>query len=368
MEAGADFVTMHVSAGMDALLDAIEITKNTSTKILAITILTSLSEYETNLIYGSCPKAKVLQFTRNAALAGAHGIVCSPEETEILNSRRELKNLLKVTPGIRPAGVSADDQQRIADPKTAMKNGADFIVIGRPILQASDPLEALSETNKMIYEGLREKLALDLFNIEKIKFGAFRLKLHDKNPSAPLSPIYLDLRNLPEKIDRLAGELMAEQVKDFNDYTYVIGIPNAGEPFARVLIDLTEGKFLERLSKVETTTGRYITKSAHFSRYDAEARQKINAKGLLVDDLITQADSKLEALNVLNNEMNIHTDTVLVLVDREQGGKEQLEKKGYKLKSVFSLTHDLLPIYVSHKKISREKAQEVIKYIEQNQA
>jgi len=60
----------------------------------------------------------------------------------------------------------------------------------------------------------KEKLALDLFGLGKIKFGAFKLKLHEKNPDAPLSPIYIDLRNLPDEIYQTIAELMAEILKN----------------------------------------------------------------------------------------------------------------------------------------------------------
>jgi orotidine-5'-phosphate decarboxylase len=356
---GADFITVHASGGIEMMMAAVSAVEGTDAKILAVTILTSLSSQETNLNYGCCPRAKTLQFAKDAALTGVYGIICSPEEIKYLDSKQELASLIKITPGIRPAGADTNDQKRIADPKTAILNGSDLLVIGRPILKASKPVEALAEINNMIYAGLKEKLALDLFELRKIQFGAFRLKLHEKNPDAPLSPIYLNLRNLPEKIYQTIAELKAENLKN-ERYGYISGVPNAGNSIADALKNLTNMPNI-KLQKTEIDGKRRVVAEQNVSKLYARMGDVI-CDVVVVDDLITQADSKLEAIEALG----LPIKKVMVVVDREQGGREQLERKGYKLEAIFSLTKDLLPLYVRRKKITQETADAVTKYLNQN--
>ncbi len=86
---------------------------------------------------------------------------------------------------------------------------------------------------------------------------------------------------------------------------------------------------------------------------------------MLVDDLITQADSKLRAIRVLQGN-GLNVEEILVLVDRQQGGAAQLEKLGYQLRSVFKLD-ELLAFYVEEGLLPRRKAEEVLAYIRANQ-
>jgi orotidine-5'-phosphate decarboxylase len=82
---------------------------------------------------------------------GLDGVVCSPQETGAL--RRQLGGeFCLVTPGIRPAGAARDDQARVATPRQAIAGGADYLVIGRPITRAADPLAALRAINAEIAE------------------------------------------------------------------------------------------------------------------------------------------------------------------------------------------------------------------------
>ena len=103
--------------------------------LLGVTILTSLSDEETHSIYGSDSAVKVQQFATLAATAGLDGVVCSAQETKLLRANAATKELLLVTPGIRPAWAVGGDQSRITTPIEAITNGADYLVIGRPITQ-----------------------------------------------------------------------------------------------------------------------------------------------------------------------------------------------------------------------------------------
>jgi orotidine-5'-phosphate decarboxylase len=107
----------------------------TRPKILGVTVLTSLSDAETRQIYGKNSQAKVLQFAETAAKAGLDGVVCSAQEAKMLRGQEATKNLLLVVPGIRPNWALSGDQARTMTASEAIKNGADYLVIGRPITQ-----------------------------------------------------------------------------------------------------------------------------------------------------------------------------------------------------------------------------------------
>jgi orotidine-5'-phosphate decarboxylase len=136
---GATFATIH---GNQAIMEAAVRDKG-ALKILAVTVLTSLDRGDLDDLGFACDVEKlVLSRARRALQAGVDGIVSSGLEAPMI--RRELgQKLLVVTPGIRPVeNKPADDQKRTVDVAQAFRNGADYIVIGRPIRQAPDPRAA----------------------------------------------------------------------------------------------------------------------------------------------------------------------------------------------------------------------------------
>ncbi|MCR4275809.1 MAG: orotidine-5'-phosphate decarboxylase [Candidatus Parcubacteria bacterium] len=143
---------VHASAGIDSMMEAVA--NKGQSLVLAVTVLTSREENDGNLTFGGPTKAKVLQFAREAKLAGCDGIVCSPQELMLLGKRKELRGLLKVTPGIRAADAKPDDQKRTMTATEAVKAGADYVVIGRPITAAPDPVEAAKKFAKEIDDAL----------------------------------------------------------------------------------------------------------------------------------------------------------------------------------------------------------------------
>lgn len=150
---GVNLVTVHASGGVEMMKAAVDAAGGS--KVLAVTVLTSLDEDTAHLIFGNPIKATVLQFARNASLAGVYGVVCSPKELEILSKQPELQSLAKITPGIRPEWYQVDDdQKRTMTPAEAAKLGATLLVIGRPILKAEDPVEAAERTAREIEEAI----------------------------------------------------------------------------------------------------------------------------------------------------------------------------------------------------------------------
>ena len=103
--------------------------------ILGVTVLTSYGDEVCRSIYGADAAEKVLQFATSAAQAGLDGVVCSAKEAAMLRAHDATKDLLLVTPGIRPTWAVSGDQSRILTPAQAIANGADYLVVGRPITQ-----------------------------------------------------------------------------------------------------------------------------------------------------------------------------------------------------------------------------------------
>ena len=137
-------VTVHASGGMEMVWAAVKGLAGTGTKVLAVTVLTSLAESDCKDVYNRKPIDQVMHLAKLADAAGADGFVCSPEEVGILSSMPWGKKKLLVTPGIRSSGMAAGDQQRIGTPKAAMEAGATHLVIGRQILEAADPAAEIS--------------------------------------------------------------------------------------------------------------------------------------------------------------------------------------------------------------------------------
>jgi len=141
---------IHASCSIAAMMGAKENSGNAL--VLAVTVLTSLSEENAYLIFVAPSKAKVIQFARDAKLAGVDGIVCSPQELKILSQQKELSGLIKVTPDIQPNWSVAGDQKRITTPAQAIKDGADCLVIGRPITNPPEKIGSPVEAVKLIIE------------------------------------------------------------------------------------------------------------------------------------------------------------------------------------------------------------------------
>lgn len=140
---GCFMLTIHASGGAAMIAAAVAARGAAATpKIIAVTVLTSLSESDLDEIGQRGPVAEqVLRLGRLARASGADGIVASPHEVAALRGSLGPDAVL-VVPGVRPAWAGADDQKRIMTPAQAVRAGADFLVIGRPITRADDPADA----------------------------------------------------------------------------------------------------------------------------------------------------------------------------------------------------------------------------------
>ena len=119
-------------------------------KLIAVTVLTSMAQEDlAELGIAATPADLVLRLATLARDSGLDGVVCSAQEAALLRRACGDKFCL-VTPGIRPADAAADDQSRVMTPRAALENGASYLVIGRPITRAADPLLALQEISQQI--------------------------------------------------------------------------------------------------------------------------------------------------------------------------------------------------------------------------
>jgi orotidine-5'-phosphate decarboxylase len=151
-ELGVSLFTIHASGGSEMMQRAVDSVNEVAAKrgtrsaILAITVLTSIDTTILNQIgITSTPSESVARLAKLAEAAGVDGVVASPQEIETIRQTVTRPEFLVVTPGIRPAANESGDQKRVATPSAAIAAGASYLVVGRPITGAPDPLQAAHE-------------------------------------------------------------------------------------------------------------------------------------------------------------------------------------------------------------------------------
>lgn len=153
-ELGVSLFTIHASGGSEMMQRAVDSVNEVAAKrgtrsaVLAITVLTSIDAMILSQIgVASTPSESVLRLLKLAEAAGVDGVVASPQEIETIRHTVSNPNFLVVTPGIRPASNASvnEDQKRIATPASAIAAGASYLVVGRPITAAPDPLAAAQQ-------------------------------------------------------------------------------------------------------------------------------------------------------------------------------------------------------------------------------
>ncbi len=198
---------------------------------------------------------------------------------------------------------------------------------------------------------MNKKLVLKLYEVGAVKFGSFTLK------SGMQSPIYIDLRLLvshPELLKMVAKEMRRKMMH--LHYERIAGIPYAALPIATALsLLLNKPMIYTRKEQKEYGTKKMI-----------EGEYKAGEIVAIIDDLITTGKSKFEAIEPYLQEGLVVKD-IVVLIDREQGGMEQLKEKGYGLHSCIGLGK-MLKFLLKNGKLEREKYDEIIKFLKENQA
>ena len=150
---GVWMVDLHASGGLRMMEEAKRILEpygKDAPLLIAVTVLTSMEDLDLLQIgINASPREQVLRLAHLTQRAGLDGVVCSPQEVEILRNAcgEEFK---LVTPGIRPTGADFGDQRRVMTPTAAIRAGSDYLVIGRPITKANNPVEVLRSINASI--------------------------------------------------------------------------------------------------------------------------------------------------------------------------------------------------------------------------
>ena len=155
---GANFFNVHATGGIEMMkaakkgaMEAAEKYGKKKPLVLAVTVLTSINQETLTNELSNTKNVEdfVIQLAKNAKLAGLDGVVASAKELKAI--KREVgEDFIVLTPGIRPAWSAINDQQRIATPKSAIEDGADFIVLGRAVTKAEDKVEAMKKIYKEI--------------------------------------------------------------------------------------------------------------------------------------------------------------------------------------------------------------------------
>ena len=197
-----------------------------------------------------------------------------------------------------------------------------------------------------------QALASSLLEIGAVKFGEFRLKLHETQPDAPLSPIYVDLRlvrSFPDVLDATAevySDLMVEIAFDV-----LADVPTAATPVVAVLSHRT------RTPMISPRLGG----KTHGTMRDIDGAFTQGQRVVLVDDLVTRAESKLEVISILERN-GLTLAAVVVLVDREQGGSDELRRCGYQCRAAFTMG-ELLDHYLASGGITQEQHARTMDYL-----
>ncbi|XP_034830936.1 uridine 5'-monophosphate synthase [Maniola hyperantus] len=197
-----------------------------------------------------------------------------------------------------------------------------------------------------------EELALSLYRIDAIKFGDFMTK------SGIKTPVYFDLRvivSYPDVMELISDLLYHYAIKD-SKYDHVCGVPYTALPIATLLSVKTKKSMLMRRKETKS----YGTKKA------IEGHYKQGETCLIIEDVITSGSSVMETVTDLKKE-GLNVENAVIILDREQGGRQNLEGNKVQIKSLFTMT-ELINILVKNNKISKQMGADVISYLKDVQA
>lgn len=191
----------------------------------------------------------------------------------------------------------------------------------------------------------KEQLILDLHTINAVKFGEFKLK------SGIFSPYYLDLRVLVSypHILGLVADVFWDKLRVLN-FDTIVGVPYTGIPIATAIsLKQNHNMIFVRKERKEHGTKKLIEGDFHK-----------NQVALIVDDVITNGESKIETIKILEDE-GLEVKDIVVLIDRQQGGPELLKKAGYNCHVIYTVD-EIFSILLKHKRISQQIAKKCLKF------
>ena len=305
-----DIITIHANAGIETLKAASQAKQDQSLnlEILAITALTSQDEHDTQILYDETPKYAVLKLTKMALAAGIDGVVCSGQETQLL---REVygEDFKILNPGVRFAWWEAHEQKRVVTPQRAVENGVDYIVMGRPILDAPNIIQAVRrffdetkavrfqwkpwkyEFEKILYTGNWKEILSYIwafyFRPEGGKYVRFTSKV--------ISNAYINIAAIERNyrvIERACFEL-AEQIRAKNIEADIVVWAQMGS--VRISLVLAEKLGIEQSVYTEKTEGNNNTMA--FKRHDIELKWK---KVILSEDIVSRGTTIEKMRNIIH--------------------------------------------------------------------
>jgi len=281
-------------------------------------------------------------------------VVAATDKSTLAKVRDIAPNRWILSPGVGAQGADVRDVVEAS-------GGTRLIIpVSRAISGSADPSDAATRlaSDMRIFFSLqankkrrasfsaKERVAYDLFDRGCVKFGQFRLK------SGVVSPIYVDLRTLVSHPDLLAqiAELYKEELKSKN-FDVLAALPYAALPIGTA-VSLTMNKPMLYPRKEQKSYGTCSL---------IEGEYKRGSKAVVIDDVVTKGDSKLEAIQVFESN-GIIVDEVCVLIDREGGGREVLEGQGKRLFSIFKFS-ELLDAWHLSERITQGQYESVIHFL-----
>ena len=323
---GVDLTCVHAAGGirmMEAAMRGLEEGTPEGGKrplLLAITQLTSTSEEEMHadqLIEVSLEKS-VIHYASCAKKAGLDGVVSSAWEVEAIKETAG-DEFVCLTPGIRPEGTVVGDQTRVVTPSQAREIGSTFIVVGRPITQATDPYEA--------YRAIQTEWSQPKMNVEQsIAKDLLEIEAVFLNPSNPFtwasgikSPIYCDNRitmSYP-KVRKEIAKGLARKIKEaFPEVQVIAGTATAGIPHAAWVAEILDLPMVYIRSKAKD----------HGKGNQIEGRIVEGQKMVVIEDLISTGGSVLEAAEAAKREGAAILGVAAIFTYELPKGKANFEK------------------------------------------